>query len=398
MRRFNRRALLGQLGAAAAGLVALDLAAPFIWQPASAAPAPPVPPRDARIGANFSPVEAEYMELDPLEAFESVISLNLDFIRLGAYWNDIEQREGVFDWSRLDPLLEAAERRGIPVILTIGMKAPVWPEYHIPWWVHESVWLPPTGLITRDPRLVELAHAYTRVVAERYASASGITILQVENEPFEPVLTEHGWTLDERYLREQVAIVRGADKLNRPILLTAYVGSHRLVTGLQSLQWRMAAQPVTAPLFGARSERTLIELADIVGLDIYPNIGWQFFGVPAYLRAVDPNDYGALLVWRDAVQAAGKRMMVAECQAKPWEPGDKVYRAAETPSFGPTDIAGLVAKLAGFGFPEIALWGVEHWVWHRDHGNPGWWREGSRMLETREFPPGATAGESAVSG
>jgi hypothetical protein len=386
MRPVTRRTLLTQLGAAAAGLVALDLAAPFIWQPAVAAPAPLVPPEALRLGANFSPLEAAYMDLDARDAFDAILSLNLDFIRLGAYWNELEQRKGEFDWARLDPYLEGAARRGVPIILTLGMKAPVWPEYHLPWWVHESVWLPPPGLITRDPRLAALAHTFTRTVAGRYATASEVVILQVENEPFEPVLTEHGWTLDERYLREQVAIVRGADRLARPILLTAYVGSHRLVTGLQSLQWRLAAQPVARPLFGARSEQALIELADIVGLDVYPQIGWQFFGVPSYLRAIDPDDYGALLNWRDAVLAAGKRVMIAECQAKPWEPGEKVYRATETPSLRPSDIPGLVGKLAGFGFSDIALWGVEHWLWHRDHGDPLWWREGARLLERRELP------------
>jgi hypothetical protein len=385
MRRLTRRKALTQLGAVVAGVAALDLAAPFIWQPAAAAPEQPVVPGALRLGVNFSPLEASYMDLDAQTAFDEVLSLNLDFIRLGAYWNELEQREGEFDWARLEPYLERAARRGIPLILTIGMKAPVWPEYHLPWWVHERVWLPPTGLITRDPRLAALAHAFTRTVAERYATAREIAILQVENEPFEPVLTEHGWTLDEPYLRQQVAIVRAADRLGRPILLTAYVGTHRLVTGLQSVQWRLAAQPVTIPLFGVRSESALIALADIVGLDIYPHIGWKVFGIPSYLRALDPDDYGALLQWREAVLAAGKRVMIAECQAKPWEPGDKVYRQHETPSFRPSDIAPLVAKLAGFGFSEVALWGVEHWLWHRDHGDAAWWREGRRLLERREL-------------
>ncbi|MCS6801919.1 MAG: beta-galactosidase [Chloroflexota bacterium] len=389
MSRLTRRTLLARIGAVVGGVAALDLAAPFIWQPASAAPALPAPTETLRLGANFSPLEASYMDLDAPAAFDEILSLNLDFIRLGAYWNELEQREGKFDWGRLERYLEKAARRGIPVILTLGMKAPVWPEYHLPWWVHESVWLPPTGLITRDPRLAALAHAFTRAVAERYAAAPEITVLQVENEPFEPVLTEHGWTLDEPYLRQQVAIVRSADRLGRPILLTAYVGTHRLVTGLQSLQWRLAAQPVTVPLFGMRSERALIALADIVGLDVYPNIGWKFFGLPSYLRAIDPDDYGALLAWRDAVLAAGKRVMIAECQAKPWEPGDKVYRHFETPSFRPHDIAPLVARLASFGFSDIALWGVEHWLWHRDHGDPRWWREGQRLLERRELPAAA---------
>jgi hypothetical protein len=384
MKRISRRTLLG----AAGGLLALDLAAPFLWPPAVAesqlVTVPPVSWSDLRLGATFSPLEAGYMDLDPAKALAAVLTLNLDLLRLGAYWNALEPRPGEFAWEQLEPYLEAAERRGLPVILTVGMKAPVWPEYHLPWWVHETIWLPPTGLITRDPRLAERAHLFTRTVVERYASASGIAVFQVENEPFEPVLTEHGWTLDEPYLRTQVDIVRAADRLARPLLLTSYVASHRLVTGLQELQWRLTARPVTTPLFGWRSERALIALADLIGLDIYPHIGWRLFGIPSYLRARDPQDYALLLAWRDAVRAAGKRVMIAECQAKPWEPGDKVYRQLETPSFGPRDIAPLLARLATFGFSEILLWGVEHWVWHRDHGDPSWWAEGSSLLERRE--------------
>ncbi|GIW11867.1 MAG: hypothetical protein KatS3mg061_2924 [Dehalococcoidia bacterium] len=223
MKRISRRTLLG----AAGGLLAFDLAAPFLWPPAVAEPqlvtVPPVSWSDLRLGATFSPLEAGYMDLDPAKALAAVLTLNLDLLRLGAYWNALEPRPGEFAWEQLEPYLEAAERRGLPVILTVGMKAPVWPEYHLPWWVHETIWLPPTGLITRDPRLAERAHLFTRTVVERYASASGIAVFQVENEPFEPVLTEHGWTLDEPYLRTQVDIVRAADRLARPLLLTSYV-------------------------------------------------------------------------------------------------------------------------------------------------------------------------------
>ncbi|MCS7002783.1 MAG: hypothetical protein NZ518_08040, partial [Dehalococcoidia bacterium] len=81
--------------------------------------------------------------------------------------------------------------------------------------------------------------------------------------------------------------------------------------------------------------------------------------------------------------AAGKRVMIAECQAKPWEPGEKVYRYTDTPSFRPTDIAPLVARLADYGFPEIALWGVEHWYWHREHGDRAWWEQGAQLLADR---------------
>ncbi|MCS7003235.1 MAG: beta-galactosidase, partial [Dehalococcoidia bacterium] len=260
-RRIDRRTILKGLAAGAGALAIGDLAVPFFAAP-TVSQAAPIPREQLRIGATFSPLEARYMETDEREMLEGILSLNLDFIRLGAYWNELEQRDGVYEFERLDWMLELCEQRNIPVILTIGVKAPVWPEFHIPWWVWETTWLPPTGLLTRSERLVELGHRFTRTVAERYAATPIVTVLQVENEPYEPVLTERIWSLDEPFVRRQVAIVREADRLNRPILLTAYVASYRILAGLQG----MLARPTGAALFdlvlGQRPLSGFIEMAD----------------------------------------------------------------------------------------------------------------------------------------
>jgi hypothetical protein len=340
-----------------------------------------------RIGANISPLEAEYNEVGYWDAIAEALRLNLDYVRIGAYWNEIERRDGEFDFSHLDPYLEAAEARGVPVILTMGMKTPVWPEFHIPWWVWESIPLPPTGLVSRDERLRDLAGRFVRRVAERYAGVRNIVMLQVENEPFEPVLTERGWTLDESFLRQQVGLVREADRLSRPILLTAYVATSRVVSGLQQMIKRPTGRLVADMIMGSRPDSTLIDLADVVGLDVYPGIGWLAIGQPMYLRAESDEDFAHLFAWRDAVEAAGKGVMIAEAQAKPWEPGDKAYKAAITPSFMPEDLPGWIAQLAGYGFGQITLWGVEHWIWHRDNGNADWWRIGERLLADRSLIP-----------
>src|SRR5439155_15252648 len=123
----------------------------------------------------------------------------------------------------------------------------------------------------------------------------------------------------------------------------------------------------TDPIFGNRPESSLIDMADVVGLDIYPGMGWSFFGYPEYFFADKDEDFKPLLAARDAVMAAGKKVMIAECQAKPWEPGEKAYRGMDAPSFRPEDTAKLVQRMHGFGFDEIALWGIEHWIWHRKY-------------------------------
>lgn len=377
--------MLGMLAAAGAGAITADLAVPFLISPTTAATSA-VPLDKLAIGGTFSPLETEYLELDTIDALRDVLSLKLDYIRLGAYWNRIETREGHFEFDALDALITEAEKAGVPVVLTVGIKAPVWPEFHIPWWVWESESLPPTGLLTRSARLRELAGRFVRTVVERYAEWDAISVLQVENEPFEPILTERGWSLDEPFLRQQVSIARSADKRNRPILLTAYVASSWLVSGAQGMIKRLAGRTVFDAVLGKRPDDVLIDLADIVGLDIYPAIGWSFFGVPTYLRAESDADYAPLLSFRDAAVRAGKQVMIAECQAKPWEPNEKTYRQLETPSFSPTDTPRLVTRLANYGFESIAIWGLEHWVWHHKFGNPDWWNLGQLLVKERRLP------------
>lgn len=386
VRRPTRRQFCASLLGLGAGLAALDLGEPFVVPVGETAPVDPVPADRLQLGGNFNPIECAYMGLDPLDTLDGVLSLNLDFLRIGACWSEIERQPGQLDFRLLDTMLAACEQRGVPVHLAIGIKTPVWPDFHLPEWVPTTVGVPPTGLVTRSERLQQLGHRYARAVAERYASAAGITLLQVENEPFDPQLLAHAWTLDEPFLRRQVAEVRAADRLGRPILLTAFVSSTRLVSALQAMLQRRAGQVLFGPLFGSRPDATLIELADVVGFDVYPSIGWDMFGVPTYFRPTGPGDFAPLRLYRDAVVAAGKRAMIAECQAKPWEPAEKVHLGTNTPSFAPAEMPELVARLAGYGFEQISLWGLEHWLWHRRYGDGRWWEVGRQLLERRQLP------------
>lgn len=385
-RGLTRRTWLSRLLQLGAGVAALDVAQSFISPAAEAQQIAPIPAARLRLGGNFNPIECVYMNMDPLATLDEAMRLNLDFVRVGARWVDIETRPGVMDFGGLEPILEACDRRGMPIVLAAGIKTPVWPDFHLPAWVQQSVWAPPTGLITRSERLRELGHRFLRRVIERYASDSRITVLQVENEPFDPQLLTNGWTLDEPYLRRQVAETRAADRLNRPIMLTAFVSSTQFVSSLQRLERRASGQLLLNPIFGVRPPAALIEMADIVGFDVYPAIGVSMLGQPMYLRPTGPADFTPLLLFRDEVLAAGKQVMIAECQAKPWEPNEKVHHNVVTPSFAPADMTQLAGQMAGFGFEQILLWGIEHWIWHRDHGDPGWWEVGSRLLEHRDLP------------
>ena len=51
------------------------------------------------LGASFSHPHLKYLELDPLKAIKEFKSLNLEWIRLGCYWSEMEKVKNKFDFS-----------------------------------------------------------------------------------------------------------------------------------------------------------------------------------------------------------------------------------------------------------------------------------------------------------
>lgn len=136
-----------------------------------------------KIGTTFSQVQCEYLGLDWKEAYEKTLSLGFDIIRLGAYWKRIEKREGSYDFSELDWQIEKAKERGIKILLTVGMKAPRWPEYFIPDWVLSKVNLHSGREVSDKAFLRQRALEFIRQVIMRYRIEDSIIAWQVENEP-----------------------------------------------------------------------------------------------------------------------------------------------------------------------------------------------------------------------
>ena len=86
-----------------------------------------------RFGATFSEPYARSLGIYPAAAYWSVThEIGLELIRLCAYWDRIEPDPGRFDFASLDRQVEEAERTRLEIILTVGQKAPRWPEFHLP--------------------------------------------------------------------------------------------------------------------------------------------------------------------------------------------------------------------------------------------------------------------------
>jgi len=157
-------------------------------------------------GATFSRPYAQFLGLDWRAAYiASLDDLGLRRLRLPAYWEDIEPTPGQYDFSDLDWQVAEASKRGVSVIISVGIKQPRWPECHLPSWAAGR----------GETEIQRRALTMIAAVVEHYRFEKAISVWQVENEPLLPfgVCPKP----DPEFLRSEVAEVRALDR--RPVLI-----------------------------------------------------------------------------------------------------------------------------------------------------------------------------------
>jgi hypothetical protein len=335
---------------------------PIIWVVLAPAPSQPRPAHPIALGFTFSQRQAEYLTLPWDEVYGAALDLSPTIIRLGAYWDEIEPIEGVYDWSTLDEQIDLADARNQDVILTVGMKAPRWPEYFLPTWLERRLDLDNGATVSEDAEIRRRTLAFVERVVRRYGGRDAITYWQVENEPLDPA-GPYGWQIDPDFLAQEVALVREIDA--RPIIVTMFVE----VSPLLLAPWRQDEVRSRAAV--------LLGLGDVLGLDLYPNRSYRAHGNDWYLS-------WPAWMWKPTVaelqqlsQRMGRRAWIMEAQAEPWEPERLVYTDAPlSRSVRPNVAAAAVRQLEGLGFDTILLWGVEHWYMRRErHNDMIWWNQ-----------------------
>lgn len=280
-------------------------------------------------GVTFSPrVVRFYGENDPQTVFTAVLDeLGVRRVRLPVYWNDVESSQGTYDFSDVDPYMDAAAARGVGVTLVIGMKIPRWPECHVPTWVGE------------DPR--DALFAYLDVVIARYKDHPALVRWQVENEhhfPFGECPTP-----DLALFDDEVRFVRAHDPAT-PLQLT--------VSGEQEV-WAGTAEP-----------------ADVLGTSLY-RFAWN----PTTGLVVFPHPPEFYRLQAAAIARYVDHVVISELQAEPWfENGVIPDAVADRYALFTADrLREHVAFARRTGLPEIYLWGVEWWYDVAQRGDTRLW-------------------------
>jgi hypothetical protein len=325
-------------------------------------------PRGATLlGVSWRTPQVDAMGLDQRESLEQLLRYPFDVLRLGAYWNRLEPQPGQFTPDELDRQIEAAERAGKQVLLAIGaVKTFGYPEFFVP--PHRLPHAIREGALVRPSDhtwLLDPAVEHIARLVERYRDRACIVGWQVEHESVDPLGLEHSWRLSRDFVSAEIEAVRRADA-RRPILLNGFLPMSLLVAAQQ--HWRTRDQ--------GDSLDFALDNADIVGLDVYPRHGLMTVGpLTAYLDGGTRPTQQRLrerLVCR--ARQAGRRVMVSEGQAEPWEtvvdPPDP--RGGVMYSCSPEQMLRTFNECMRWTSDLYAylFWGAEYWL-RRDRGGDG---------------------------
>lgn len=283
------------------------------------------------LGTTYSHRFAKSLHLDPIKSFNEIIALHFDVIRLGCYWDEIQTSQNSYTYSSIRGLLDICEKNNQKVVMTLGMKAPRWPEFYIP-----------SCLKTNSPKEAS-SHVlnYLEKTVKELKNYSCIQYWQVENEPLNPV-----WP-DQRCIRfddlqQEVSLIRRLDS-KRKIIINLWGNETSLTKTF------------------AQAEK----IADIVGLDIYYKQHVRhIFGLDLY-NSPKLSDTSI----KKLITDSPKPVWITELQAEPWEKHTEAYQADITKSMSPALFEDNFKKAVALNPEAILFWGSEYWLWKKAKGD-----------------------------
>jgi hypothetical protein len=314
-----------------------------------------------QVGTSFSPRHATYLGLEWQDAYKRLEAMHFKVIRLSAYWDQVDS-EG---YDQLDWLLKESQASGQPVVVSVGMKGLGWPEFYIPRELLPAV--PDGGDVSQDSVLRAATLDFVQTTVDRYRDNPAVVAWQVENEPLNPA-GPNRWFIGRPLLEMEVAAVKAID--SRPLIVNAFGHFNMLFDHTSNRSGFDIKQ-----LLGFESDTAeaqslnVLGRGDILGLDVYTEIGYRFLGQDGVSHA--GSDWAAKAGhWRGIALRQGKQAWITEAQAEPWEASITSY--GDPKSTTAEDISTRFASIRARGFGTILLWGSEYWLWRADNGDSSW--------------------------
>lgn len=287
--------------------------------------------RPVLLGTTLSVSQLLSLGIEKNSGIKDVFSLGFDIVRISAVWSQIEARPGDYDFSDLILQLETATHARTMVVVTLGMKAPRWPEFHFPAWITPD----PSNTSTQAAALAFIAA--TIQACQQYIC---ISHWQVENEPFDHSGPENQ-IVHTDFLAQEIALVRQHDP--RPILVTLW--------GNQ-LSRRGHLQAAAA-------------LGDVVGIDLYP----KSFAARTPFGSIYSGPRDSYQKLHQLTSRLAQPIWIAELQAEPWEGSSEAYRSDSPGSMSPEQLYKNTHLALSLSPAAILFWGVEYWLWQSHRGN-----------------------------
>jgi hypothetical protein len=336
------------------------------------------PRGSALLGISFRPRQVEAFGLEGAATLDSLLEYPFELLRLGAYWDRIETGAGEFDTQELDWQLAAAERAGKMVILSLGpIKNFGYPEYYVP--EHQLERPLREGALVRPEGQTSLLSAAKRFISRvvtKYRSRDAVVAWQLEHEAVDPLGFEHSWRLGRDFVESELLTLRDCDP-SRPVMMNGFLPTSSLVK--LSQWWRTRDQ--------GDSLAVAARLADIVGIDYYPRNALLRLGPRTlYADGSGASPPGALLA---DIGERGRRWMVAEGQAEPWETTTLPPSPPEKFMFtcGPHHLIENYNAAISWSSRETPLyaylfWGAEYWILRARSGDPSYLGAFKRLLDS----------------
>jgi len=275
-------------------------------------------------GFSFSRRYCSWLGLNWRETLTNVAKTIPSFkkVRISAYWDELEPKEGRFDFSPLQEELDLCAELGLEVLLTIGMKAQRWPEYYLPNFISAA-------------SLEEKTLQFLDEISEKFKDEEVIFAWQVENEPLDKS-GPHNKQISIQFLQQEINLVR-----------------------------KVSAKPIYINLWGNAmflrghfQDALKLENINAIGIDLYSKTPLK-----GSLYAGPLASHGSFELFYHKVVNSGRKAIISELQAEPWENFDFRHNHNKVKSISVAKIQENLTKYHHNLLSETYLWGVEYWVW-----------------------------------